>query len=604
MPSLSQGRQLLALASVLLVGCATHVPPPGLLASSRRAPPVLAQAWPSESNPVQDSGDGLSTAPGDARTTHPRDAERRAQAVEEARVQALVRAARQEGGGSEEAEAAAREAEAGRARAAVLGMALGVEEPGARLTFTWWAHEGALTPLGYREERGTGSTGRPVDGEGLDRMLRLVFSEYVGQRTGEVVLTLTREETRWAVDYDAPHASARPPEAKTLPVQARGTPAHTFLAFHEAAKDCLRTVQVPHGGAVQMDMRVHLEDGRLARWELLRSWRTREGSGGPSRPLSHTLVGAVTRVLLPFTEGLGPRSVHVVLQAEHRQAEAEARGQVALARVERPLPAPELSWYRAMHEATLLRWREDVHEGTAWLARRGVEELALWYAGGIAAQGASFFALKGLTVVTRALGRTPEAAAGWLRTTLSRLSGEQRKSFEQLWRKVQLEGEQSLTHGERKALRGLMEDIEALARKPLAPGEKDILRGKAREYYKKLHPELASLMDKNSQAYPVHHRRPLEHAHLFSDEDINAAANLVMMRDVVHKRINTVWTRLRKNRVALTAQEVEQVVDIIDKHFEARWYNRASFPESDLPLIDKALEATVAELRQRFPGIH
>jgi hypothetical protein len=56
--------------------------------------------------------------------------------------------------------------------------------------------------------------------------------------------------------------------------------------------------------------------------------------------------------------------------------------------------------------------------------------------------------------------------------------------------------------------------------------------------------------------------------------------------------------------VALTAHEVDQVVDIIDKHFEARWYNRASFPESDLPLIDKALEATVAELRQRFPGIH
>jgi hypothetical protein len=91
--------------------------------------------------------------------------------------------------------------------------------------------------------------------------------------------------------------------------------------------------------------------------------------------VSSEVAGAVTRVLLPFTEGIGRRTVRLVLRVEHRPGEAEAGGRVESARVERPPPEPELSWYRAMHEATLLRWREGVHEGGAWLAQRGCVEM-------------------------------------------------------------------------------------------------------------------------------------------------------------------------------------------------------------------------------------
>jgi hypothetical protein len=529
--------------------------------------------------------------------------ESRAREVEAARVQALVLAARRDARGAEDEEAAARESERERARAGMLDLTSGVEELGTTLSFTWWAQQGALTLLDYREERGGGRAGPPVGREELARVLRLVLAEYASRPTGEVVLTLRREETRWAVDYRASPAASPPAEVKTLPVRGPGNPAHTFLALHEAAKRWLRTVQVPTGGAVEAEMQVHLEDGRLTGWELRESRRTLEGRGGAPRSLSPEASGAVTRVLLPFTEGLGPRTVRLTLRAEHRVEEVEARGRVVLARVERPPPAPELSWYRALHESILLRWRESVHEGSAWLAQKGVEELALWYAGGIIAHGTGFFAIQGLSVVTRALKREPAAAAGWLRTTLVRLRSEDRRAFEQLWRKVQLEGEQALTRGERETLRGLMESIEQLVRTPLATHQKDFLRGEARKYYKQLHPEFAALMDSNPRVYPVHHRHPLEFAHCFPAEDINAAENLILVQVPVHSRINAIWTKFRGQAGNATAGDIDQVARIIDKHFEARWYNRTDLPESEIPLLDDAREAALKELRQLFPGM-
>ncbi|PTL79448.1 hypothetical protein DAT35_35315, partial [Vitiosangium sp. GDMCC 1.1324] len=172
--------------------------------------------------------------------------------MEEARARALVLAARREGRGPE-ADEAARKSETDRAVARVVGLCSGVEEVGAALTFSFWAEGGALTQVGYQEERGGGRAGRPVEAEGLARVLRHVFTEYVGKRAGEVVLRLRREETRWAVDYDATHQGARPREARTLPVRAQGTPANTFLALHEVARKLLSAVQVPAGGAARVE---------------------------------------------------------------------------------------------------------------------------------------------------------------------------------------------------------------------------------------------------------------------------------------------------------------------------------------------------------------
>ncbi|MGZ3459091.1 MAG: hypothetical protein ACXU86_11375, partial [Archangium sp.] len=555
----------LGLLLLLQVGCATGTPLGGGMLGGyayRPAPPGFqAAAPPREAHPASASGGGVGARPvlaeaavsalargpdGGARQEEVRERERR---VEQSRAAALVLAAQREGRDAE----AARESEADRALARVVGLCGGVQEVGATLSFAFWVQEGALTLVGYQEERGGGPVGRPVEAEGLARVLRHVFTEYMGRRTGEVVLKLRREQARWAADYDATHPSARPPEARTLPVRAQGTPADTFLAFQEAASKCVRAVQVPAGGAARVELAVRLEDGRLAGWELREVQRTREGPGGSPRPLSPEVAGHHVSVLLPFTEGLGARTVHVVLRAEHRLGEAEARGRVESARVERPVQPPGPSWYLSMHEATLLRWREGMLEGSAWLSQRGVEELALWVAGGIAARGLGFFATEGLEWVTRALGREPEVAAGWLRTALRHLSTEDRAAFQQLWRKVELEGEQALSRGERQALRGLFVRLEQAIQQPLDNNLRKTLRKEAREYYSELYPQFAESLDELQEKLPIHHRCPLDYAHLFPDEDINAGENLAMLQDYVHKRINALWGRFRRARPNPTA---------------------------------------------------
>jgi hypothetical protein len=522
----------------------------------------------------------------------------RARQVEEERAEALVRAAQREGRDP----AAAREAEADRALARVVGLCSGVDEVGAVLAFTFWVEEGALTLVGYEERGGGGREGQPVGAEELTRVLRLVLTQYAGGRTGEVVLRLRREEVRWAVDYDASRTVARPPEARRLPVRMPGTPAGTFLTFHELAGRWMRAVQVPAGGAARVELEVRLEDGRLSGGALREVRRTREGPGGSPLALSPEVSGHLVQVLLPFTEGVGPRTVHVVLRAEHRAGEARARGRVESAWVDRPPPRPGQSWYLSMHEATLLRWREGVVEGSAWLAQRGVEELALWFALGIIAKGLGFFATEGLEWVTKAVGREPEVVAGWLRTALKRLTPEESKTFGQLWRKVSLEGEQALSRSERKTLRGLFVRLEQAIQEPLDTDLKNTLRADARAYYAELYPQFASVLKDLGSKFPVHHRRPLQYAHLFPDESINAAENLVMLQEYVHKEINFLWVRFRRARPNPTADEVRRAAEIIDRQFEP-WYHRIDAPPGVLRTAEQAKDAALRELRKRFTGL-
>ncbi len=605
---------VLGLVGLVLVGCATHRPPGGTLLAGLRpgGRPLVAStsAAPVEQSPVAGGAGGVGAEPSPERAVEPwrerergrEEARERARRVEGARAEALVRAAREEGREPE----AARKAEVERGLAWVVGVASGAREVGTRLAFTFWTHEGALTPLGYQEEASGGSSGRGVEAHVLGRALHPVFSEFLGRHTGEVVLTLRREQGRWAVELDATREGARPAEAKTLAVGTRGTPSATFLALHEAMRKGLRVVQVPEGGAAQVVVTVGLEDGRLTGWELVRALHTRQGTGGTARALSSEVTGNAVQVVLPFTEGLGPRSVRLVLRVEHRAGEAEARGRVELARVERPPSAlaltPEQHWYHAMHEATLLRWREGVYEGSAWLAEKGVEEAALWFVGGIIGKGLSSFMTKGLEWVPKALGREPEVAAGWLRSALRRLSAEEKKAFEQLWRKVALEGDQVLTKGERQALRGLFVRIEQAVREPLSPDLKRDLRKDAREYYKELYPQLARILDDLAAKLPIHHRRPLQYAHLFPADDINAVENLAVLQKYVHQEINFLWGLFRKARPNPTADEVRRAAEIIDGYFEP-WYHRVDDPPGLSRTAEEAREAALRDLRSQFSGL-
>jgi hypothetical protein len=68
----------------------------------------------------------------------------------------------------------------------------------------------------------------------------------------------------------------------------------------------------------------------------------------------------------------------------------------------------------------------------------------------------------------------------------------------------------------------------------------------------------------------------------------------------VHKHINAIWTKFREVHPNAAAQDVEQVVRIIDRHFEARWYNRADLSEGDLSLLEEAREKALRELQRHF----
>jgi hypothetical protein len=342
----------------------------------------------------------------------------------------------------------------------------------------------------------------------------------------------------------------------------------------------LSVLRVPEGGEVRQVVEVHLLDGRVVGWEQRLYEVVR--SGGPWRAVGPELVEQVTWLLLGFEEGLGPRTVQMRVRAEHRRGEMRAEGKVEDSRVLRPQEPPEMDEdfakaYRAMHEEVLRRWRVELKEGALWVVTAGAEELALWYVGGILSREAGVLLELSLPVIRAALGRGGAAATGWLRTALLRLTPDRRKAFEQLWAKVLLEGDAALSVSERQALRGVMQHLERLARTPLEDAEKQALRRASRDYYKKLYPQLAKALDEKGSLLPIHHKRPLEYAHLFPDEDINAAENLIVVRKVVHDRINAVWNRFRQSRAGATRGEVEEAARIVDECFKP-WFHRIDEP--------------------------
>ena len=220
----------------------------------------------------------------------------------------------------------------------------------------------------------------------------------------------------------------------------------------------------------------------------------------------------------------------------------------------------------------------------------------------MAGKGLGSFMTKGLEWVPKALGREPEVATGWLRSALKRLPNQEQKAFEQLWRKVALEGEQALTQSERSALRGLFVRLEQVVQEPLNPDLKETLRDQAREYDKDLHPQFVRALKDLGSELPIHHRRPLQYAHLFPADDINAAENLAMLRKYVHDQISFLWGRFRKARPHPTAEEVRRAAEIIDGHF-APWYHSVNEPPGLSRTAGEAREAALRELRSHFPGL-
>lgn len=497
--------------------------------------------------------------------------------------------------------AEATETEAALFAAHVEAVANTSSAQGARLSFTFWNEHGALTLTGFSAQMVSGPAAAGVDDEETHETLATVLARYPQRHTGQATLTLHREQTRWAVGYNV-SAATRPPEARLLPVLVREFPPELLRDSTESLRKLLAAMEVPAGGEAWAEIEVQLEDGRIEGWRP-RIFQVAR-AGGRARPVSSVFAAQAAQVLLPFTLGVGPRTVLVRMRLAHHDQESDAQGWVESAWVERPPPAPEthaafVAEYRAMHESILWRWRYEVREGAEWAARRGAEELALWYAGGVLLKGGGYLARWAGSAMRRALVRGGEAAAGWLRTALLRLPGDKKREFEWLWAKVQLEGERALTAEERASLRGLMDRVEQLAHTRLDESAKRRIRAEARSSYKSLRPELKDIIEKGGRDYPIHHRRQLEHAHLFPDENVNAAENLALVQYKVHEHINRAWDRFRQLRPEPTAQEVRDAARAIDAQFSP-WYDQIRDPLGVTRTLGEAETAALKELERLF----
>ncbi|HYO56269.1 hypothetical protein [Archangium sp.] len=492
----------------------------------------------------------------------------------------------------------ARRAEAECALAQVWGLVRGVDEVGARVEVRFWAHAGTLTLLSHRTLGGQ-ERAEPVDEAAFGKGFRRLLTSYVGQQTGEAVFTLHRRRAEWHVDFRGASDVPRPPEAKSQPVRREGVSVDTYAAVTGVSGEMVRLLGGPSGANASFIATVTLEDDGVLGWEPgLHEGAGREvGSAARER-----LQGELIQALLPFTHGVGPREVRLTLQGVHRLGEPGASWRVVVAETLHPetsggADADLIAEYRGLHESILREWREEVADSGRLALRMGAEELAFWVIGGVVAHGGGAILKAVAPRLMEVLRRGGAKARGWLSTLLQRLSKVEREAFESLWEKVDVRGARPLSKSEERELGKLAKRLEELVDAPLSREEKDIFRETAREEFFKLHPEWAKLLvsDKGVR-YPVHHRRPLEYAHLFLGEDINVQKNLSAVSGEVHRGINAVWTAFRPMQGTASAADVDKVVAIVDRHFGG-WYNKV-YAESAAPMLAEAQAAAIAEVQQ------
>jgi RHS repeat-associated protein len=121
-----------------------------------------------------------------------------------------------------------------------------------------------------------------------------------------------------------------------------------------------------------------------------------------------------------------------------------------------------------------------------------------------------------------------------------------------------IRGIDTVVNGQRVRHIGSVLDIKA----------KKYLRKEAKNIYDKVYPGRRLI-----EQLEVHHRIPLEYAHLFPDADPNRLSNLIGLERETHDQIEGVWHQFRKalNGRTPTAAEVQRLAANIDVEY-SRFY--------------------------------
>jgi hypothetical protein len=418
---------------------------------------------------------------------------------------------------------------------------------------------------------------------------------------GALAFTLHRERSGWRVDYEAASLE-EPPEARRRPARRTDSQEETRAAVRAMARQVVRLLRVPAGASARMRVELALEDERLTGWEV---GLYEAGSGGPVRPAEEKAAEALAQAVLPFTRGLGARTVRVELSGKHEGRSATAQWRVERAEPLRRAPADEavedvLREYRQVHAQIFHSYREEMVDAVKLAGAFTLEQVALCVIGGLVGKGLHVAYEAAAPTVMRVVGRGGAAGVSWFRTQLVRAGRKDQLLLRRLFAKVETKGFESLSAAERNELSQLLRRMEQSLAVKLDDKARNALRAKAKEdFYEVFHPELAGVM-RNSKGmikYDIHHLIPLEYAHLFPRLDINAAANLKALGKPAHECVNKAWNLFRKEAGdTASPEQVRQVVAITEKYFE-RWFNKVYEPSQSDALLERATTAALDDVR-------
>jgi hypothetical protein len=496
----------------------------------------------------------------------------------------------------------AQRAEAGEALQAAWALVSTTDAPGTEWEFRFWSHGGALTLLSLRRTEEGGGRAAPVSRGAFLKRFEQEFPTLLGLQPREVTLTLERGEIRWSSDLDISSQDSPPTYARTLP-SARGSASQEkYQRALDMARNVARLMTVPRGGSARLGVLVTLEDERIVGWEpgVLNS-----SGSGPAILAPEEAVTTLLGALLPFTRGLGERTVALTLLGEHSQGEARPRWLVVDARtLEPPPPPPEVAdfhkEYRALHEHIIFEFQEQTREYAIQAASFTAEQIAYTVVGGMLLKGIVATLRVAAPTVTAMLAQGGKGAVRWFRTLLVRAGSQEQALLRQLWLKAETQGFSSLTAAEKQQLRALMGRLEKVLSTPLdQKAKRDLWKAARIEYFELHHPELAKRLGAEGLGfYQVHHLCPMEYAHLFPRLNINSATNLAGVHADVHASINAVWGSMRGVSARMRPQDVERVMEIVNRHYR-RWFDKVFDPKdaSALTTAQKAALAELAELR-------
>ncbi|MFE8601535.1 hypothetical protein AB8V91_31755 [Archangium violaceum] len=227
-----------------------------------------------------------------------------------------------------------------------------------------------------------------MDEKSFTQDLRSLLGLLTEQRNGGISFTLHRESHRWRIDYEAVSVAV-PPEARPQPMRRTDYPARTLSAVHTMAQQVMRLLQVPANASARLTLSVMMEDERLTYWE---PGAYQAMAGGRTYPSDSQAIDTVSLAVLPFTRGLGPRTVHLELVGTHEGSSATARWRVTRAETLHVEPAAAevtdvLQEYRRLHAEIFHRYREEMVDAVALAGSFTLEQVALSIIGGLIGKG-------------------------------------------------------------------------------------------------------------------------------------------------------------------------------------------------------------------------